>query len=117
MLTPSQLFKSLSDETRVRCLALLHRQGKLCVCELTYALDVLQPKISRHLAQLRQVGVLLDSREGQWVFYQIHPELPHWAKEILDIVVRQSQFDAKQKADWLRLQAFVDRPGLGRCQA
>jgi ArsR family transcriptional regulator len=82
-MTPSLLFKCLSDETRLRCVTLLQKKGKLCVCELTAALNVSQPKISRHLAQLRQCGLLLDSREGQWVFYQINPKLPDWAYPLL----------------------------------
>jgi len=115
MLTPCQVFKSLADETRLRCLVLLHRQGKLCVCELTHALDVLQPKISRHLAQLRQTGLLLDSREGQWVYYHINPDLPVWVKDLLDLVVGQSKNDVRQQADLARLLAFENRPGLSRC--
>ncbi|MGC8733368.1 MAG: ArsR/SmtB family transcription factor, partial [Halothiobacillaceae bacterium] len=43
-------FHALSDPTRLRCLAMLHAQGELCVCELTRALGLSQPKISRHLA-------------------------------------------------------------------
>lgn len=82
-MSPAQFFKCLSDETRLRCVALLQKQGKLCVCELTAALDLSQPKISRHLALLRQCGLLLDSREGQWVYYQINPKLPDWAFPIL----------------------------------
>ncbi len=82
-MAPAQFFKCLSDETRLRCVALLPKQGKFCVCELTAALDVSQPKISRHLTLLRQCGLLLDSREGQWVYYQINPKLPDWAFPIL----------------------------------
>lgn len=83
-MTPSLLFKCLSDETRLRCVTLLQKQGKLCVCDLTAALELSQPKISRHLAQLRQCRLLLDSREGQWVFYQINPNLPDWVYPLLN---------------------------------
>lgn len=76
MITLAQFFKSLSDNTRLRCVTLLQKEGKLCICELTTALDLSQPKISRHLAQLRQCGLLQDSREGQWVYYRINPKLP-----------------------------------------
>ena len=68
---PHQFFKMLSDETRMRCLLLIAREGRLCVNQLTEALDESQPKVSRHLAQLRQSGVLTDTREGQWVYYQV----------------------------------------------
>jgi ArsR family transcriptional regulator len=91
---------------------LLHKEGRLCVCELTHALDLLQPKISRHLAQLRQSSLLLDSREGQWVYYQINPELPAWVFEILDIAAKQFAANAKQQQDSGRLQAMGGRPEM-----
>ncbi len=65
-----QFFKALSDLTRLRMLVLLNCEGELCVCELTHALDEIQPKISRHLAQLRELGVVLDRRQGQWIYYR-----------------------------------------------
>lgn len=108
MITPVTLFKCLADETRLRCVVLLHKEGRLCVCELTHALDLLQPKISRHLAQLRQSKLLLDSREGQWVYYQVNPELPAWAFEILDVAAKQ--FEQQKDSD--RLQAMGDRPEM-----
>jgi ArsR family transcriptional regulator, arsenate/arsenite/antimonite-responsive transcriptional repressor len=114
-MTPSNLFKCLADETRLRCMVLLHKEGKLCVCELTHALDMLQPKISRHLAQLRQCNLLLDSREGQWVYYQINPALPAWAVDILDVTVKELNGEHKQQKDFDRLQAMEGRPEMKRC--
>jgi ArsR family transcriptional regulator, arsenate/arsenite/antimonite-responsive transcriptional repressor len=114
-MTPVTLFKCLSDETRLRCMVLLRKEGKLCVCELTHALDMLQPRISRHLALLRQCDLLLDSREGQWVYYQINPDLPTWAFEILDITVKQYGSGDKQKQDFSRLQTMAGRPEMKSC--
>lgn len=82
-LTPTTLFKSLADDTRIRLMLLVTGEGELCVCELTCALDESQPKVSRHLAQLRAAGLLSDRRQGQWVYYRLHPQLPQWALEIL----------------------------------
>lgn len=79
LVTPLQLFKLLADETRLLCVLLIAEQGELCVCELTCALGQSQPKISRHLAMLRQAQLLLDRRQGQWVYYRINPALPDWA--------------------------------------
>jgi ArsR family transcriptional regulator len=115
MLTPTILFKCLADETRLRCMALLHKEGRLCVCELTQALDMLQPKISRHLALLRQSNILLDSREGQWVYYQINPDLPAWAFAILDITAQQFANHPHQQNDQQRLQAMANRPDAISC--
>ena len=80
---PTQFFKCLADETRLRCLILLQRRGELCVCELTQALQMSQPKISRHLALLRTCRLLQDRRQGAWVYYRLHPALPSWALAVL----------------------------------
>lgn len=61
-LSSIQLFKNLSDETRLGIVLLL-RDGELCVCDLCTALEQSQPKISRHLAMLRESGILLDRKQ------------------------------------------------------
>lgn len=82
-MSPVQFYKCLADETRLRCLLLICSQQELCVCELMQAINESQPKISRHLAQLRSCGLLTDKRQGQWVFYSINTELPKWAAGII----------------------------------
>ena len=113
MIDPNTLFKVLMDETRLRCLMLLVDDEELCVCELAYALDEVQPKISRHLAILRKSEVVQDRREGQWVYYRIHPALPDWARVIFHGaakgVVEMDLFQDDRK----RLTSMPDRPG--RC--
>lgn len=76
-------FKMLADNTRLRALMLMQGMGELCVCELTQTLILSQPKISRHLALLREHGIVIARREGQWMYYQINPELPKWSLEVL----------------------------------
>ncbi|QQX79696.1 metalloregulator ArsR/SmtB family transcription factor [Shewanella sp. KX20019] len=88
-MTPLAFFKALADDTRLRSLLLIQSESELCVCELMTALDEIQPKISRHLAQLRKLGLLVDRRQGQWVFYRINPELPLWANDILQTLASQ----------------------------
>ncbi|WP_275099962.1 metalloregulator ArsR/SmtB family transcription factor [Sedimenticola hydrogenitrophicus] len=80
---PTQLFKALSDPTRLRCLSLLAESDELCVCELTQALDLPQPKISHHLGALRKAGLVLDRKEGLWIHYRINPGLPTWARDVI----------------------------------
>ena len=87
---PVNFFKSLSDETRLGTLLLLVTEGELCVCELTEALSVSQPKISRHLALLRDQRVITDRKQGLWVYYKINPALPAWAKEILHLAAENN---------------------------
>jgi len=79
-----RLFSCLGESTRLLSMLLVHRHGELCVCELSAALDQSQPKVSRHLAQLRNCQLLQDRRQGQWVFYRLHPELPEWVGVVLE---------------------------------
>lgn len=80
---PSAFYKCLADETRLHLVLLIHSEGELCVCDLMAALEFSQPKISRHLAQLRNCQLLRDERRGQWVYYALHPDLPEWAQALL----------------------------------
>ncbi|WP_044874434.1 metalloregulator ArsR/SmtB family transcription factor [Pseudomonas sp. LFM046] len=107
-LTPTTVFKCLADETRVRLMLLITREEELCVCELTCALDESQPKISRHLAQLRTGGLLQDRRRGQWVYYRLHPDLPGWVHSVLSTALDGNQHWLN--ADTRRLDAMGDRP-------
>lgn len=108
-------FKALADSTRLRCLVLLTQEGELCVCELIHALGLSQPKISRHLAQLRDGGVVLDRRQGQWVYYRLHPELPAWAGSVLGDTARGVAGQAPFDTDRAALAAMPDRPGAVCC--
>ena len=63
-------FKALADETRLRILNLLLR-GELCVCDIMRILKVGQSKASRHLAYLRNAGLVVDRREGLWMHYSL----------------------------------------------
>ncbi|GAB6140877.1 metalloregulator ArsR/SmtB family transcription factor [Methylosoma difficile] len=110
MLSPLQVFKSLADETRLRCMILLHKEGRLCVCELVTALNMSQPKVSRHLALLRQNQVLLDSREGQWVYYRINPDLSEWVSTVLSAMLLDEEIQPVLNQDFARLQAMEGRP-------
>ncbi|GLR75632.1 metalloregulator ArsR/SmtB family transcription factor [Aliivibrio sifiae] len=103
---PHQFFKLLSDETRIRCLLLIAREGRLCVNQLTEALGESQPKISRHLAQLRQSGVLIDTREGQWVYYQVSTELPGWLNKIIEGLKQSNCLQAQYQKDTDKLNAI-----------
>lgn len=85
-----QFFKCLADETRLSLVLLVVEHQELCVCDLTEKLQLSQPKISRHLALLRNLGVLQDHRKGQWVYYRLHEQLPAWCLEILEIVQQQA---------------------------
>lgn len=83
-ISPSALFSSLAHETRLRCLVMLCAREELCVCELTAVIGAAQPHVSRHLAQLRDTGLVTDRRDGQWIHYRLHPDLPVWVNAVLE---------------------------------
>jgi ArsR family transcriptional regulator len=114
-MSPEQFFQALADPTRLRCLMLLGGQGELCVCELTYALEMAQPKVSRHLAVLREAGLVLDRRQGLWVYYAVHPELPGWARAVLREVASGLAADRPFAADAAALADMPNRPGARCC--
>jgi ArsR family transcriptional regulator len=76
-------FEALADPIRRRILALLLDADERCVCDLHGTLDASQPKVSRHLAVLREAGLVLARRDGVWMRYRIHPQLPAWALRVL----------------------------------
>lgn len=92
MLDPVRVFRLLGDETRLRAALLMHRRGELCVCELTEATGVSQPKMSRHLGHLRDVGLVVTRRSGQWVHYDLRADLPDWLHQALATLAGEPAF-------------------------
>lgn len=82
-MNPVSFFKCLADDTRLHCVLLLQHKGELCVCDLVDAIGESQPKVSRHLAQLRECELLLARRQGQWMYYRLNPQLPAWAAAVI----------------------------------
>jgi len=70
MATTNQVFRAFADETRLRILNLL-LEGEMCVCDLCEVLDLLQPRISRHLGYLARAGLVTVRQEGKWKYYSI----------------------------------------------
>ncbi|MCS5945320.1 metalloregulator ArsR/SmtB family transcription factor [Klebsiella variicola subsp. variicola] len=94
-LLPLQLFKNLADETRLGIVLLLKARGELCVCDLCTALAQSQPKISRHLAMLRESGLLLDRKQGKWVHHRLSPKMPAWAAQVIEQAWLSQQDDVR----------------------
>jgi len=79
------LFRAFADETRLRLLHLL-ACGEVCVCQLCEVLEQSQPKISRHLAYLRRVGLVSVRQQGKWKHYSIAKELGPLQKRLVGCV-------------------------------
>jgi DNA-binding transcriptional ArsR family regulator len=71
------IYKAASEPIRLRILALL-AHGELCVCHLHGALGAPQPTVSRHLALLRQAGLVCTRRDGAWVHYSLTETAETW---------------------------------------
>jgi len=66
----TNLFKILSDETRLRMVLLLY-QEQLCVCEISGVLEAPQPRVSKNLSKLRDLNLVDDERKERYVFYTL----------------------------------------------
>lgn len=114
-LTADGFFAALGNDTRLRCLVLLEREGELCVCELTHALGIIQPVVSRHLAVLREAQIVVDRREGVWIHYRINERLPQWVREILQLTADGLAGSEPFKSDLSALRDMPNRPGAPAC--
>ena len=105
MVDLAEFLKVLSDETRLRIMALLF-QKEMCVCEICDVIGESQPKVSRHLAKLRDANLVRDERQGQWVFYylNIHDKT---ASEILSAIVGNIEEHPILSGDMQRLNEKV----------
>lgn len=103
MIVPNELFSLLSDETRLRCLVLLQKEGELCVCEISQIIGSIQPKISRHLALMRKSGLVSDERRGQWVYYSLNKTLPEWAKRIIESALENLMKEEPYRSDMKKI--------------
>ena len=108
------VFATLADPIRLRALALIAKHGELCVCELVAALDQPQPKVSRHLAIMRDAGLLRDRRDAQWVLYALSPDMPEWVSAVIKAAVSAVDRETVHIQDARRL-ARAERPALTRC--
>lgn len=105
---PVSFYKCFADDTRLKSLMLIFHEQELCVCELMAALELSQPKVSRHLAQLRKCGLLIDNKQAQWVFYRINPELPNWAQQVLALTATENKTFIASNLN--KLDEMGDRP-------
>lgn len=93
---PQEFFKVLSDPLRLQIIMLLAQRGEvcvndegelctneLCVNQVVEVTQMSQPKVSRHLAQLREYGVVVDRKDVRFVFYRINPALPDWMRKVI----------------------------------
>lgn len=96
-----QVFKLLSDETRLRVLTYLAREGELHVTALCDKLGQSQPAVSHHLALLRVAGLIEARRDGKHNFYSIRSK--HFHRLMSEVFASLGNSDA----DEIRFEDFV----------
>ncbi|WP_458413727.1 ArsR/SmtB family transcription factor [Schinkia sp. CFF1] len=67
----AQVLKLLGDKTRLTIISLLKKK-ECCVCELVELFDMSQPSISQHLRKLKDAGLIVEERKGQWIYYSLN---------------------------------------------
>lgn len=103
----TRILKALGDDTRLSILNLL-RIENLCVCEIEAILQNSQSNVSRHLAKLRDAGIIYSEKKAQWVYYGINPdtlEEHSFLKELL----RDLSKNPRYQQDVAKLKMFREQ--------
>ena len=109
-----QLFKALSDETRLRILALLFDR-ELCVCDFMAVLELPQSTASRHLAYLRNAGWVTDRRQTKWMYYQINTANKKLSQDLLAVLHQHLPLMVVIEQDKKRLENYLAVKQDGAC--
>lgn len=111
----TQLFKALSEPTRVRIIWLLQAGGELCVCDLMEVLDLPQSTVSRHLGYLRNAGLVYDQRKGVWMYYRLPDELSERLTGILSVIQSAAKDSKQASIDRRRLKEYLKTKQTDAC--
>lgn len=103
--TVSSILRLLADPTRVRLLALLERE-ELTVAELAAVLHLAQPRVSTHLAKLKEAGLVRDRRAGVSAYYRANSDTDEPQQALLNSL-RESIDDALLREDAARLPGVL----------
>lgn len=102
-----KIFKALADRNRLRILKMLEARP-LCVCEITHVMGIAQPSVSRHLAILRDAGLVEDRKNGQWMIYSLSNDTDDTVATLITSLRRWGNDDPQAAADRAKL------PGVRR---
>ena len=116
MITTAEIFKSLSDDTRLRLLILLQNGSEYCVCDLMNALDMPQSTVSRHLAYLKRHGWLQDRRGGTWMYYSLNQDLDSFLQAQLALIINRLVTSESCHDDAQRLDSYLKSKGRSACE-
>lgn len=103
------MFMALADRTRLRLLNLM-AGGEVCVNFFTEALGQSQPKVSRHLAYLRNADLVDTRRDGKWIYYSIKWPASDGLYSVLDVTLSALATDPELLNDRARLSSLKASP-------
>lgn len=101
-----QYFKALADGNRLRILNLL-LHGELCVCDIQFVLEASQPNVSRHLAYLKNSGLVLDRRDGFRIFYRLAEPKQGTKKRLFEFLQEAYKSEERLQDDTRRLKEAI----------
>ncbi|GAB3112079.1 metalloregulator ArsR/SmtB family transcription factor [Aestuariicella hydrocarbonica] len=107
----ANVFKALSEPVRLRIVCLLLESGELCVCDIVAVLGVSQSVVSRHLAYLRNSGLVVTRREGVWVYYQLL-QTAGFVAGLLALIQTEAASAPAVRGD---LRTLAEKEGAGCC--
>ena len=99
-----RLYRAFADPTRRRALRLLGLR-KLCVCDLTEALRLPQPTVSRHLGTLHRAGLVRVEKKGKWRHYELLLKTDELGRSLLASLTAENDANGDVK----RLKALPER--------
>jgi len=99
-------FKALADANRLRILNLL-LHGELCVCDIQFVLETSQPTVSRHLAYLKNSGLVVDRRHGYRIYYRLSEPKQALKKKLFEFLQNAYRDEERLQEDTRRLQEAI----------
>ncbi len=82
-LDPTEMFKALAVETRVKIIDLLKSKGPMGAKKISELLGVTPAAVSQHLKILKQAGFVRSERNGYWIPYSLDEEALNDCREVL----------------------------------
>ena len=110
-----EVFKALSDKTRVRILLLLMDRD-LCVCELMFILKMEQSRVSHQLQVLKNADLVRDEREGKWMIYSISPAKKKMVLILFDKLIPQLKDTQESRVDKRNLEICLEKDIRRTCR-
>ncbi|MCA9733346.1 winged helix-turn-helix transcriptional regulator [candidate division KSB1 bacterium] len=110
MRTLTKIFKALSDSNRLRILAIL-KIRPLCVCEITDVLQLANSTVSKHLSILRDIDLIIDKKQGKWVYYSLNTdsgkEINQEIMDVLNLAFHENEQVAKDAEKINQIDRFT----------